>query len=261
MTEQKSPKSAVQSLDRAFGLLNIIAAEAEGVTLGALAQKAGLAPSTTHRLLGALEGQGMVAFDVQAGAWHIGLGAFQIGAAFLHRRDSIAAARAPMRRLMQEAGETVNLAILNKAQVVFVAQIECEEVMRMAVKIGSAGPLHASAVGKAMLAFTPADQTEQLIKAMRFPKLTEKTLRTRAAFEKELQKVRRTGFALDDEEQSLGLRCIAAPVFNEFAEPVCALSISGPTVRVREDRTSTLADLVKAAADRVTEKLGGKNPV
>lgn len=261
MADPKQPKSPVQSLDRAFGLLNIIANEADGIALGALAQKADLAPSTTHRLLGALEGRGMVEFDEQAGAWQIGLAAFQIGAGFLHRRDFVAAARAPMRRLMQEAGETVNLAILNQHRVVFIAQIECEEVMRMAVRIGSIGPLHASAVGKAMLAFTPDDEAQTLIDALSFPQLTPKTLPDRAAYESELYNVRKAGFAIDDEEQSLGLRCIAAPVFNEFSEPVCALSISGPTVRVSQARTGHLARLVQEAADRVTEKLGGKKAI
>lgn len=260
MADTKQPKSAVQSLDRAFALLNIVAAAPEGITLGALAQQAGLAPSTTHRLLGALEGHGMVEFDAQASAWQIGLGAFQIGAGFIQRRDFIAAARAPMRRLMQEAGETVNLAILNQHRVVFIAQIECEEVMRMAVKIGSVGPLHASAVGKAILAHMPQEYIDQAVSQLSFPLLTEKTLTKPTSYLKELEKVRQSGFALDDEEQSLGLRCIAAPVFNEFAEPISALSISGPTVRVTPGRTADLAALVQHAANRVTEKLGGKIP-
>ncbi|MCF4097566.1 IclR family transcriptional regulator [Maritalea mediterranea] len=260
MVAEKQSKSAVQSLDRAFALLNIIAAAPDGIALGVLAQKAGLAPSTTHRLLGALEGQGVVEFDGQGGVWQIGLAAFQIGAGFIQRRDFIAAARAPMRQLMQDAGETVNLAILHQHRVVFVAQIECEEVMRMAVKIGSIGPLHASAVGKAMLAFLSPELAAQLIKRLNFPKLTAKTLPDNVSFENELQKVRDQGFALDDEEQSRGLRCIAAPVFNEYAEPVCAISISGPTVRVTADRTGQLSALVQAAADRVTQQLGGKKP-
>lgn len=260
MADKKQSKSPVQSLDRAFGLLNIIATAPEGLALGALAQRADLAPSTTHRLLGALEGQGMVAFDAQAGAWQIGLGAFQIGAAFLHRREFVAAARAPMRRLMQESGETVNLAILNRETVVFVAQIECDEVMRMAVKIGSVGPLHASAVGKAMLAFSTADQVDELLEKLSFPFLTDKTILDLPTFKAEIKTVEKQGYAVDDEEQSLGLRCIAAPVFNEFSEPVCAVSISGPTVRVTHERTSELAALVIDAASRVTAKLGGEFP-
>ncbi len=261
MADKKQSKGSVQSLDRAFGLLGIVAAAPEGIALGALAQQADLAPSTTHRLLGALEGQGMVAFDAQAGAWQIGLKAFQIGAAFLHRRDFVAAARAPMRRLMQESGETVNLAILNAGRVTFVAQIECDEVMRMAVKIGSVGPLHASAVGKAMLAFSAEEQVDGLLKDLDFVRLTDKTILDRTAFDDELKIVKDQGFATDDEEQSLGLRCIAAPVFNEFVEPVCALSISGPTVRVTQERTQELAELVRLAARRVTIKSGGNFPV
>jgi IclR family acetate operon transcriptional repressor len=132
--------------------------------------------------------------------------------------------------------------------------------MRMAVKIGSVGPLHASAVGKSMLAFKPHEEAKPIIDALSFPQLTPKSLPDRKAYESELENVRKNGFALDDEEQSLGLRCIAAPVFNEFSEPVCALSISGPTVRVSQARTASLALLVQAAADRVTEKLGGKKP-
>ena len=142
----------VQSLSRALGLLERIAESEAGITLSDLAQAVGLAASTTHRLLNTLELHGFASLDADRGVWFVGVKAFTVGNAFLADRDVVGIARPYMRRLMESSGESVNLAILDDAQVVFLAQVQCREMMRMLVRLGGRAPIHASGAGKALLA-------------------------------------------------------------------------------------------------------------
>jgi IclR family acetate operon transcriptional repressor len=257
VAKSDNAKPSVQSLDRALGLLKLLSDHPNGLTLAELAPKAELANSTAHRLLTSLLQHDFVSYETATGRWYVGLTAFRVGAAFNRRSDYIAIARTSMRKLVDETGETSNLAVLRGTQLTFVSQIECDHAMRMAVPIGTKGPLHASAVGKAILAYLEPQEREKLIGSIEFKKLTDKTISSPKALQEACKKIAKAGFAIDDEEQALGLRCIAAPIFNELQEPIFAVSISGPTVRVSTKHVDELAEKVKAAALQITEQIGG----
>ena len=142
----------VQSLTRGLNLLEALAKADGGITLTDLAQRVDLPPSTTHRLLSTLQRMGYVYQGGDLGLWYVGLHAFTVGAGFLANRDFVAQSHAYMRRLMEQSGETANLAILDGTEAVFIAQVQCHEMMRILVKLGSRVPLHASGVGKAIFA-------------------------------------------------------------------------------------------------------------
>lgn len=257
MAKTETTKPSVQSLDRALGLLTLLSEHPNGLTLAELAPKAELANSTAHRLLTSLLQHGFVSFEPNSARWLVGLSAFRVGAAFNRRRDFVATARPAMRALVEKTGETSNLAVLRGQELTFVSQIECDHAMRMAVPIGTKGPLHASAVGKAILAFLEKSERERLLASIDYRALTPKTILEQQSLSDELSLVAEKGYALDDEEQALGLRCIAAPIFNELGEPVFAVSISGPTVRVSQDRVDALAKDIVSAAAQITEQIGG----
>jgi len=141
----------VQSLSRALSLLEKIASADAGISLSVLAASVGLAASTTHRLLSTLEQHGFATLDAERGVWTIGVKAFTVGNAFLSNRDMVATARPFMRRLMEQSGESVNLAMLDRDEAVFLSQVECREMMRMMVALGGGAPLHASGAGKAQV--------------------------------------------------------------------------------------------------------------
>src|SRR5947208_12055828 len=143
-----APTVQVQSLTRGLSILDALARSASGLTLTDVSQRAQLPPSTTHRLLSTLEKMGYVHQAGDLGLWYIGLQAFTVGTTFLANRDFVAESHVYMHRLMEQAGETANLAILDGTEAVFVAQVQCHEMMRTLVKIGSRVPLHASGVGK-----------------------------------------------------------------------------------------------------------------
>ena len=247
----------VQSLVRALALLNRVAeAQGEGAALTELAQQVGLPASTAHRLLTTLEQERYVRFDHEGRSWFVGVQAFMTGCAFTKSRSLGALARPHMRLLMENAGETVNLAVEDEGEAVYLAQVECRQMMRAFASPGSRAPLHASAVGKAMLS-TMSDKTLSRILHQRgMPRLTPKTITTPSALRAELERVRASGYAVDDEEHAVGLRCIAAPIFDETGEAIAAISASGPMARIVEERVASLGALVLKTAGAISSEMG-----
>ena len=153
----------VQSLTRGLNILEALAKAEAGISLTDIAQRVDLPPSTTHRLLSTLEKMGYVYQAGDLGHWYVGLQAFTVGAGFLANRDFVGQSHVHMRRLMEQSGETANLAILDGTEAVFIAQVQCREMMRILVKLGSRVPLHASGVGKAMLSAMPPREADELV--------------------------------------------------------------------------------------------------
>ena len=231
-----------------------------GMSLAELSAESGLANSTTHRLLASMKQLDYVEYDAVLGLWSVGVKAFSVGNAYLRKRDFISQARPYMRELVAETGETSNIAVLKGDKHVFVGQIECSEVMRMVVQIGSEGHLHAAGVGKALMSALPEGEVRGIAKRTGLSKLSDKTITTVPSLLKELEKIRQAGYSFDDEEQAAGLRCIASNIYNEYGEAIAAVSISGPAVRLSNDRISHLAATVKNKAEAITHVIGGNLP-
>jgi IclR family transcriptional regulator, acetate operon repressor len=249
---------SVQSLERGLNLLAIIA-EADGLSLTSIAQRAGIAPSTAHRILNTLRAGGFV-LDDDRGRYLIGLQAFRIGSAFLRNRKMVDVGRSTMRHLMETSGETVNMGIENDGSVVFVLQIETHQTIRAFHRPGARGPIHASSVGKAIMASLSDKALAQLLHHVGMPRFTKHTIVDPDALHADLAAVRKRGWSIDDQEHSEGLRCVGAAVYNEHGEVMGAISISGPTVRITEERLGELGPMVKRAAAEITERVGGRMP-
>ncbi|MBZ5487653.1 helix-turn-helix domain-containing protein [Halomonas aquamarina] len=249
-----------QSLVRGLTLLEYLAASPRGLALSEVAEKAELAPSTTHRLLQALQSQGFVTQENEQGLWRIDVKTFRIGNSFLEARDVVAKSRPFLRRLTAETGETANLGIRDGDTAVFLAQHESPQMMRMITRLGSRAPLHASGVGKALLAWMPADERERFMTGGELAQVTENTLCQPESLAAEMQQISQQGFACDREEHAIGLHCVAACVFDEHALPLAAISVSGPMARIPESRLLALGAQVRQVADEITAQLGGQLP-
>jgi IclR family acetate operon transcriptional repressor len=256
--EHAAPAS-VQVLDRALNMLGIVSAR-DGALLTDIADAAGMATSTTHRLLTSLASHGMVTADPETGLWTIGVKAFEIGNGFLRHRKLSTISRPFLTRLMEESGETANLAIEDAGDVVFVSQVESHAPMRAFFRPGRRGPMHASGIGKAILAARPDQEVASLLGRRKLERFTDKTLDTQPALRADLEAIRARGWSIDDEEHTVGMRCIAAPVFNEHGEAVAGLSVSGPAVRLPYERVEELGPKIRAAADALTAASGGRRP-
>jgi len=259
-TQGRNGAALVQSLSRALTLLESIARADNGMTLSDLAQQSKLAPSTAHRLLNTLEQHGFANLDPQRGLWFVGVGAFTVGNAFLINRDYVVVARPFMYQLMEQSGESVNLAKHYQGQVVFLAQVQCREMMRMLVRLGSHAPLHASGAGKALLAAMAPQQVKEMIRRQGLPGITANTLDKEPRLREDLARTREIGYAYDDEEHAVGLRCVASTIHDEHHEAIAAISISGPRARISNRRIESLGKMVMATANRVTEAIGGQLP-
>lgn len=256
---KKERSGQVQSLARALSILNTLSENAGGMTLTDLAQTNSLAPSTAHRLLTTLQQERFVRFEPAGGVWQVGVQSFIVGAGFLRARDLVATARPFMHRLMEEHGETVNLAVEDRGQSVYLSQVECQEMMRAFARPGARVPMHSSGVGKALLAAMSASKVEKIIDRHGLDRKTDKTLVSMPTLMANLAEIRQRGFAIDDEEQSVGLRCVAAVIRDEYGDPCGAISMSGPMARLVDSRVAQLGAAISKAAGEVTAEWGGRS--
>lgn len=246
----------VQSLSRGLLLLEKIA-QVQGVLLTDLAEQVDLPVSTVHRLLSTLEGQGFVRRESAQELWFVGVTGFKIGNGFLASRDFVRQAKPFMAQLVSEVGETSNLSILQNGRAVIIAQHQCEEMMRMMVPLGSSSPLHASGVGKAILASLSQDEQALQLADLSLDKITDWTLVSDEALAQDLALARQRGWAVDDQEHAVGLRCVAACLYDENSQPIAAISVSGPLARIDDQRIVYLGEQVKLTAQKVTDFIGG----
>ena len=253
----KTDQNTIRALDRAMALLQHLA-RSDGLTQSELAQAQGESPATVYRVLTTLAQHQMVEMDPRTQVWHVGAGAFRAGAAFLRRTNVVERARAPMQALMRASGETANLGIEQGGEVLFLTQVETQAPIRAFFPPGTRSPLHASGIGKALLAWLPPARAGAL--GDRLEQFTQATITDQAGLQADLALIRDRGFALDDEERTAGMRCIAAPVFNALGEPVAGISVSGPVFRIPPDAIAALGALVAQSAGAVTDAIGGQPP-
>lgn len=256
----KTPRdpSEVQSLARALALLDALAESGDGLSLGDLAQTVGLAPSTAHRLLTTLQNRRFVRFAAAEGVWQVGVQAFIVGQAFRRARDLLSLARPALRRLMEESGETANLYIEEGGEAVCMGQVESRQMMRAIARPGGRVKMHCSGVGKAMLAALPEAEVARILEAHGLPRMTDRTLVTPRRLRDDLALTRRRGFAIDDEEHAVGMRCVAAAILDEDGRPLAAISLSGPAARIGDAALIEAGARVAKAALALTAQLGGR---
>jgi IclR family acetate operon transcriptional repressor len=256
----REDKSSVQVLLRALSLLEILAEDDEGYRLIDLSERTGLASSTVHRLLTTLEQKRFVCFQRESALWYIGAQCFSVGAVFGRRRQLTELATPAMHRLRDVSGETVNLGCINEHDMLLLLQVQSREVMRAASRPGDRSPLACTAMGKAVLAAMPDAKIAAYVQHGGLQRLTPQSIARPTALHRELQEVRRMGFAIDNEETSLGVRCVAAAIFDELSLPVAALCVVGPTLRVTMQRIEELGRTAVLAAREITVAFGGRVP-
>lgn len=253
--QDQSEKNRIQALDRALDVMEVLA-EANGQTLTEIATKLDQSPATIYRVLTTLELRGIAEIDPADQTWHVGPSTFRLGSAFLRRTSVVERARPVMRTLMETTGETANLGVERGDEVLFLSQVETDFSIRAFFPPGTLSPLHASGIGKALLACASKDRVEHLLHRG-LEAFTSHTMIDEAKLLQDLQLVRKRGYAIDDEERTEGMRCIAAPILNVHGEAVAGISVSGPTNRVGEDRIEELGAIVRDAAGELSKAIGG----
>ncbi|HEY0774909.1 MAG TPA: IclR family transcriptional regulator [Nocardioidaceae bacterium] len=248
-------RGVVQSVDRALELLEALAAAEVSLGVGELARALDLPQGTTHRLLRSLEQRGYVHQDATR-KYSIGTAALRIGDAA--QRSLARGAKPYLAELVEASGESANLAVLEGHDVVYVAQSPSPHSLRMFTEVGRRVSPHATAVGKVMLAAMPRDRALAVLRRTGLPRHTEHTITELDEFLAELDLARERGWAVDEGEQELGVRCLAGPV-RQRGQVVAAVSLSGPAARFRGAATPGLVEkMTRVAHDLSVQVLGGE---
>jgi IclR family acetate operon transcriptional repressor len=257
--EEKTP-GQVRALARALSILRELGREPAGLSLTELSNRVNLAPSTTHRLLTTLETQRFARLSAVDSRWRIGVETFSTGAAFVRARDIVEIARPTLMDLRDQTGETANLFVSDLTSVVCMVQVDSPHQMRAMFAIGGRLPVHATAAGKIFLAYMREDSAIRMIRGNRPDRLTERTIIDPEKLIEDVRATKARGVSFDNEEHAIGLRCVAAPVFDEFGNISAAISLSGPSARIDMSRHQEIAGHVQRAAVAITTDFGGIAP-
>ncbi|MCU1664420.1 MAG: IclR family transcriptional regulator, acetate operon repressor [Pseudonocardiales bacterium] len=250
---QPDRSGGVQSLDRAFALLEHMADAGGDVALSELAVRSGLPLPTIHRIVRTLVASGYVR---QLPSRRYALGPRLIGLGDAASRMLGEWARPQLAQLVDQAGETANLAMLDGDAVVYVAQVPSRHSMRMFTEVGRRVPVHCTGVGKVLLAQLPPPQVHAILVRAGMPAQTPHTITDPERLARELDRIRHQGYAVDDAEQELGVRCVAVAV--PGGRSTTALSVSGPETRVTWDLVERIVPLLQQAAAALAGHLDGR---
>jgi IclR family transcriptional regulator, KDG regulon repressor len=245
---QPSPRYWVPIVGHAIRTIEIFDDGSTHLSLQEVSQRSGVSKSSTFRILRTLEGLGYVARDPDTRLYRLGLRVLEIANRVRSAHNVVTVARPHMRQLQHRYLETVNLAAWQGKDVYYVEILESQQPFRMTAVAGSRAPLHATAVGKAIASSLPAKGLAAMLAGERLQRFTDNTITSRAELAEVLAVVRRQGYALDDEEAEPGASCVAVPIFSGEEHATHALSVSGPTHRIRTQRRSIIRDLRQAAA-------------
>lgn len=244
----------LQSLARAVAVLEMLGESEVPLSLAEICQRMQIHKSTAHRSLMVLEKITLIE-RTQDNRFRLGLKLYELGNRAVEQIDLRARIRPYFWKLSAQLGETVHLGVLQKTKVVYLDKAEPNRRICMSSKTGSSNPVYCTSLGKAILAFLPQDTVDEIISQIRFVRLTPKTLTNRDDLLKSLERVRRRGFAVDDEEIEMGVRCIGAPIFDENHMPIAALSMSGPTARIRPQNAPVIAERLIRCCSEVSSSL------
>jgi len=242
-------------ISKVLRILEALQGSSAGLGLKAICDLTGIHKSTAHRFLKHLEREGYLV-RTEAGAYLIGPRLSQMSTRGSQGATLQAVARPILWELWKSTQETVNLAVLDQGTVLYVDVIESPHEFRLSSRVGTRRSLHVTALGKVLAAFLPAELRASILSTIKFQPSTPKTIMNLVHFRQELEKIRRQGYAVDDEEAVQGARCVSAPILNADREPIAAVSVSGPVTRVSPNQVAALAGAVSSAARAISVAMG-----
>lgn len=251
-TAESSPAVAVE---RALNILETTAARREGMTNSELSRKLEIPKSSASYILRTLEKRGYLRRDSESGRYRLGLKLLSLGAETQANYAFAEVAHPFMEALVERVGLTCHLAVLDQGEAVYVEKVEAPGFFKVNTWVGRRMFLHSTSVGKSLLAWLPKEEVETLLHHQSFKKRTPKTIITQTKLTTELEVVREQGYSVDDEENSLGARCLGAPIFDANEHVIGALGVSGTITQVDEIKLPKIADALKETARKISREL------
>jgi DNA-binding IclR family transcriptional regulator len=251
----------LSSVSKALALLDAFTAEKPESTLSELARRAGAHKSSTFRVLGTLEAHGFVERLPSGRGYRLGWKLAELAGRLLARGGLRELAAPFMEELAERTGEIVHLSVLDRGEIVYLEKRGRSQPLTVSTSIGGRSPAHASAMGKVLLAGLPAGEAGRQLGPRSLRRFTPTTITDRRQLERELEAIRRQGYALDNEETFPGIRCVAAPLHDAGGRVLAAISVTAPTQRLGARRQAEIRQWVTDTAARIGERIrtGGIN--
>ncbi len=251
MPVRDSPSIAVE---RAFAILEAAAGQNGGLTNAEISRQLSIPKSSASYILRTLERGGYLRREAASGRYRLGLKLLNLGRGVLAGYELREIAVVAMRSLVDRTGLTAHLAVLDRSEAVYIEKVEAPGFIKMNTWIGRRMYVHSTSVGKVLVANLPRPDVEAIIREQGFKKRTPKTITTSGRFFAELARVRAQGFAVDDEENSLGARCLAVPVFDDHGNVVAAIGLSGTITQLESENVPRVAELARETARRISRQ-------
>ena len=250
-----SDASPATAVERALNILEAAAHRRDGLTNSEISRKLAIPKSSASYILRTLERRGYLRRDAESGRYRLGLKILSLGGDAQANLDIADVALPFMRALEEKIHLTVHLAVLDQGEAVYIEKVEAPGFFKVNTWVGRRMFLHSTSVGKCLLAWLPKQEVETIVKQQGLKKRTPKTITTMTRLLADLERVKEDGYAVDDEENSLGAQCLGAPVFDVTGNVTAALRASGTLTQIEEASMPRLAEAVKETARRISRQL------
>ena len=254
--QRLTEKGIVQSIDRALSILEVLSDYSEGLGVTEISEQVNLHKSTVYRLLTTLIYKGYVVQDAETNKYGITLKLFELGSKKVESMDLLSVSKEYTKKLMESVNEVVHLVVREGSEIVYIDKVEANNTIMMASTIGKRSPMYCTSVGKAILAHLPEKKVKEIWDNSKIVKYTDYTITDFEELKTELEDIRQKGYAVDNEENEMGVRCIGVPIFNRHGKVEAAISISGPAIRVTESKISNFSIKVMNTASLISRELG-----
>ncbi|MEH7331860.1 IclR family transcriptional regulator [Neobacillus drentensis] len=249
-------ENMVKSVSRALDIITLVSLKKGGLGVTEIANQIDINKSSVYRILSTLVQYGYVEQDEDTGRYKLGYKFLEVSSKLLESIDLRTEAKPFLQELESETNEVIHLVVYDQGEVVYIEKLEGNETLRMHSKVGKRAPMHCTSVGKAILAYLPSHVVLDILERKGMPMHTDKTITNKEEFIRELADVKRNGYALDLEENEYGITCIAAPIFDHLGKAIAAVSISGPTMRMTEERLKQLQARMIHTGKQISARLG-----
>lgn len=254
------PNNLVQTIERVSLILDMVGQNPHGMSIRDLSAGLRLPKGTIHRLLSSLSYFGYIRQDLETKGYFLGLKLMELNAQLDNQLDLRKVAEPILRDLAEKIKQTAHMVILDRNEVVYIEKIETQQPaggLKMASRVGSRNPVHSSAVGKVLLSYGPEEVVEAFLRDKGLPRRTANTITDPDLFREHMKIVRSQGYAIDDEENEQGIRCLGAPIFDGKGRALAAISVSGPVFQMTKKFVQEVVrQEVIAAASEISRRLG-----
>lgn len=252
---RRDPPQGTQAILRAIRLLKVLSESDTDLTLNELSSVTGLTKTTAHRLLAALESEGLIARGTTPSVYRLGPAVIALGVRALRTSDLRAAVRHNLIEIAETTSETATLEVLSDDRMLILDEVSGRHLVSATAEVGTQWPVHATSTGKALLAAMPDEQARSLLKSA-LSRHSDHGITDLGELLKQLEKIRRDGYATAVEELEPGFVAIGAAFRGPLGNPIGAISVGGPSSRIERKRYAELGALIKTAADRISRELG-----